>query len=156
MPLMKTTGNFTTEAIMFTVAGTLVGGIEKTLPKDAKQRDARITARLKAATPDMVIPMKRPRIMGTSEMPIPNANDASMSPMMIVSTLMGHDMRRSRVLDCASQGTTIGDIEVAVKKSIIPIRPGIMKSTDSCLPMVKDRNRKIGKRIPKIITGPLE
>jgi hypothetical protein len=42
-----------------------------------------------------------------------------------------------------------------VKKRIMPRSPGIMKSTDRFLPMVKDRNRNTGKRTPKIITGPL-
>ena len=141
---------------MLTVAGRLVGGIEKTTPSEAKQRDARIIARLKTNTPDMVTPRKRPRITGTSEITIPKVNDASTSPMMIVSSRIGQDIRRSRVLDCASQGTTIGDIEVAVKKRIIPKSPGIIKSIENCLPMVKERNKKIGKRTPKIITGPLE
>ena len=156
MPLIKTTGNFTTEAIIFTVAGRLVGGIEKTLPREAKQRDANVIARLKTKTPDMVTPRKRPRMMGTNEMPIPKANDASTSPMMIVSSLIGQDINLSSVLDCASHGTTIGDIEVAVKKRIIPKSPGIMKSMENCLPMVKERNKKMGKRTPKITTGPLE
>ena len=156
MPLIKTTGNFTTEEIMFTVAGTLVGGIEKTLPKDAKQSDARIIARLKTTAPDMVTPRKRPRIIGTNEIPIPKTNDASTSPIIIVSSLIGQDIRRSKVLDCASHGTTIGDIEVAVKKRIIPKSPGIIKSTENCLPIVKERNKKMGKRIPNIITGPFE
>jgi hypothetical protein len=49
----------------------------------------------------------------------------------------------------------MGETEVAVKKRIMPRSPGIMKSIDSCLPMVKERNRKTGKRTPKIITGPL-
>lgn len=47
-------------------------------------------------------------------------------------------------------------MEVAVKKRIIPRSPGSMKSIDMCRPMLKERNRKTGKRTPKITTGPLE
>jgi hypothetical protein len=42
MPLINTTGNFTTEAIMLIVAGRLVGGMEKTVPSEAKQKAASI------------------------------------------------------------------------------------------------------------------
>jgi hypothetical protein len=156
IPLMNTIGNFTTEAIMLIVAGRSVGGIEKTGPRDAKQKAARITARAKMRGLAIVIPRKRPRMMGTSEIPNPKANEARISPTMMISNLTGQDMSRSSVLDCVSQGITIGDTEVAVKKRTIPSSPGIMKSTDNCLPMVKARNRKTGKRTPKIITGPLE
>jgi hypothetical protein len=141
---------------MLTVAGTLVGGIEKILPSEAKQSDASISPRLKTIAFDIFIPIKRPIIRGISAMQIPKMNDASMSPIMIVSILIGHDMRRSRVLDWASHGTTIGDTEVAVKKRIIPRRPGSMNSIESCLPIVKERNKKMGKSTPNIITGPLE
>jgi hypothetical protein len=156
IPLMNTTGNFTTEAIMLTVAGRLVGGMEKTVPKEAKQRAARITAMAKMRELDIVIPRKRPRMMGTKEIPTPKAKEARMSPIIMVSILTGQDIKRSSVRACASQGTTMGDIEVAVKKRTIPRSPGIMKSTDRCLPIVKARNRKTGKSTPKIITGPLE
>jgi len=141
---------------MFTVAGRLVGGMEKTLPSEAKQRDARITASAKINGFDTVTPRARPIMIVTSEIAIPKIKEASTSPKIIASSLTGQDINRSRVLACASQGTTIGEMEVAVKKRIIPRSPGIMKSTDRCLPIVKDRNRKTGKRTPKIITGPLE
>jgi hypothetical protein len=119
---------------MLAVAGEFVGGIENILPKEAKHNAARI------------IPT----------MPRPKTKEASMSPRMMVSVLIGQDINRSSVLACASQGTTIGDIAVAVKKRIMPNKPGIIKSIVRFLPIVKERNRKIGKSTPKIITGPLE
>jgi hypothetical protein len=141
---------------MLTVAGRLVGGMEKTLPNEAKQRDAKIIARAKITGFDTVTPRARPITIVTSEIAVPKTKEASTSPKIIASSLTGQDINRSRVLACASQGTTIGEIEVAVKKRITPRSPGIMKSIVMCLPMVKDRNRKTGKRTPKIITGPLE
>jgi hypothetical protein len=105
---------------------------------------------------DMVTPRASPMMIGMSEIAVPKAKEAKTSPTIIVSSLTGQDIRRSSVLACASQGTTIGEIEVAVKKRIIPRNPGIMKLRVMFLPMVKDRNRKTGKRTPKTITGPLE
>lgn len=156
MPLINTTGNFTTVAIILTVAGALVGGIEKTLPREAKQKAASTIAAAKSTGLDTVTPRKRPRIMGTTEILAPKTKEARTSPIMMVSILTGQDISRSSVFACASHGTTMGDTEVAVKKSIMPRSPGIMKSADICLPMVKERNRKMGKRMPKITTGPLE
>lgn len=114
MHFTKTTGNFTTEAIILTVAGRLAGGIKKTLSRETKQKNAETIARLKTNAPDMVTPRKRPKMMDTNEMPFPKANDASPFSMVIVSSLIERDIRRSRVLDYASHGTTIGDIEVAL------------------------------------------
>ncbi len=128
MPLMKTTGNLTTEAIMLTVAGRLVGGMEKTLPRAAKQKAARMIARAKMNGLDIVTPRKRPSTTGTREIPNPKIKDAMISPRIIASVFNGQDISLSNVLACASQGITIGDIEVAVKKSIMPRSPGIMKS----------------------------
>ncbi len=154
MPLINTTGNFTTEASILIVAGVLVGGIEKTLPREAKQKAARITATAKMNGLDIVTPRKKPRTSVTIEIAIPKVKEARISPRMIVSNLSGQDISRSSVLACVSQGATIGDIEVAVKKRIIPKSPGIMKSMVMCRLMVKERNKKTGKRIPKITTGP--
>jgi hypothetical protein len=156
MPLIKTTGNLTTEAIIFIVAGILVGGIENIIPRAAKQTAARIIANARIIGFDIVIPRTRPIITGTTDMTAPKAKEAIMSPMTMVSGFTGQDISRSNVLAIASHGMTIGEIEVAVKNRIIPKSPGIIKSTVTCLPMVKDRNRKMGKRSPKIITGPLE
>jgi len=140
---------------MFTVDGRLVGGMEKTLPSEAKQKAARIIARPKIKGLDIVTPRKRPSTMGTREIPNPKIKEAMISPNIMVSAFTGQDISRSNVLACASQGITIGEIEVAVKNRIIPSRPGIMKSTDMCLPIMKARNRKTGKRTPKMTTGPL-
>jgi hypothetical protein len=155
-PLINITGNFTTEAIIFEVAGMLVGGAEKMLPNEAKQRADRMTATEKTRAFDICAPMPRPKTIATREMPIPKAVDARISPMMMVSILTGQDMSLSSVLVIASMGTTMGDIAVAVKKRIIPRSPGIMESTVRFLPMEKERNRKTGNRMPKITTGPLE
>jgi hypothetical protein len=47
-------------------------------------------------------------------------------------------------------------MDVAVKKSTIASNPGIRNLNDRSRPTAKARNRKIGKRIPNITTGPLE
>jgi len=156
IPLIKTTGNLTTAAIILTVEGRLVGAIEKTFPSEAKQREPRIIARIKITGFDMVIPIIIPIITGTKTIAVPNANEASISPAMMVSILRGLDINLSSVFACASQGTTIGEIEVAVKNKIILRSPEIINSTDICLPIVNDKNRKTGKSTPNIITGPLE
>ena len=139
---------------MLTVAGKLVGGMEKMLPKEEKQKAARITARMKNKRLKILIPRARPIITGTTDIIKPKAKEARMSPKMIVSIIKGQDINLSRVLAWVSQGTTIGDMAVAVKKRIIPRRPGIMKATVRFLPMVKARKRKTGKRRPKMSTGP--
>jgi hypothetical protein len=141
---------------MLAVAGEFVGGIENILPKEAKHNAASIIPTVKTKGLDTVIPRARPMITTTSEMPRPKTKEASMSPRMMVSVLIGQDINRSSVLACASQGTTIGDIAVAVKKRIMPNKPGIIKSIVRFLPIVKERNRKIGKSTPKITTGPFE
>jgi hypothetical protein len=141
---------------MFTVAGTLLGGMEKTFPREAKHRLAKINAKAKMTALNMVTPKASPIMMGTSEITVPKANETRTSPIIIVSSLTGQDIRRSSVLACASHGTTTGETEVAVKKRIMPTKPDIMKSTDMCLPIMKARNKKTGKRTPKIITGPFK
>lgn len=156
MPLMNTSGNFITEAIMLAVAGRLVGGIENKLPKEAKQKAARIIAKARMAGLDIATPSARVMIRGTSEITRPKIKEARISPRIIVPFATGQDINRSRVLPIVSQGTTIGDIAVAVKKRIIPNNPGIIKSTVRCLPIRKERNRKTGNSKPKITTGPLE
>jgi hypothetical protein len=141
---------------MLAVAGRLVGGIENKLPKEAKQKAARITARARTAGLDIETPRARVMIMGTTEITRPKIKDARISPRIIVPFATGQDINRSRVLPIVSQGTTMGDIAVAVKKRIIPNSPGIMNSTVRCLPIRKERNRKTGNSKPKITTGPLE
>jgi hypothetical protein len=90
------------------------------------------------------------------EISTPNTKEASISPRMIAEDVKGELINRSKVLAWVSQGATAGDMEVAVKKSTIPTNPGIRNSKGRFLPMAKDRNRKMGKRIPNITTGPLE
>jgi hypothetical protein len=153
---MNTSGNFITEAIMLAVAGRLVGGIENKLPKEAKQKAPRMIARARIAGLVIATPKARVMMMGTTEITRPKINEARISPRMIVPFATGHDINRSRVLAIVSQGTTMGDIAVAVKKRIMPSSPGIMKSTVRCLPIRKERNRKTGNSKPKITTGPLE
>jgi hypothetical protein len=93
---------------------------------------------------------------GMMEIITPNTKEARISPRMIVWTVRGEFINLSKVLACVSQGATAGDIEVAVKKSTMPSSPGIRNSTVRFLPTAKDKNRKMGKRIPNITTGPLE
>jgi hypothetical protein len=80
---------------MLTVAGRLVGGMEKTLPSEAKQRAARITARANMTGLDTVIPSARPIMTGTNEIAIPKAKEAKTFPAIMVSNLTGQDIRRA-------------------------------------------------------------
>jgi hypothetical protein len=73
-----------------------------------------------------------------------------------VGIVTGQDINLSSVLACVSHGVTAGDIAVAVKKSTIPISPGIIKLRVNSLPIMKERNKKTGNMMPKITTGPFE
>jgi len=97
-----------------------------------------------------------PAKTGMREISTPNTKEAKISPKMMVWNVKGELINLSKVLACVSQGATAGDMEVAVKKSTMPSSPGIRNSTVRFLPTAKDRNRKMGKRIPNMTTGPLE
>ena len=107
MPLMKIMGSLTAPLTICTVEGMLVGGMEKTLPREEKQKAARMSARARTKGWDTLRPRDRPRMRGTSEIASPKPKEARMSPRMMVSSLTGQHMSRSRVLDWASQGAPL-------------------------------------------------
>ena len=149
MPLMKMMRSLTAPLTICTVEGMLVGGMEKTLPSEEKQKAARMTDREKMKGCDTPIPRARPRMMGTSEIASPKPEEARISPRMMVSSLTGQDMSRSSVLAWASQGVTTGEMLVAVKNRIIPRSPGIRKSIVRCRPMAKAKNKEYRKKDAK-------
>jgi hypothetical protein len=98
-----------------------------------------------------------PMITVIKVMPMENSADASISPNIIASTVIGVDASRSRVFADPSQGNIAGDTAVAVKKSVIPTSPAIRKDKGICLlPMKKARNKNNGIIIPKMRTGPFK
>lgn len=89
-------------------------------------------------------------------MTTPKSKEANTSPKMIAGIDIGADISLSRVFILVSQGAITGTTEVAVKKRVIPTKPGTKKLIGMFLPPEKVRNRKRGVRLPKIRTGPLE
>ena len=83
MPLIKTTGSLTAAAIILTVAGMLVGGIEKTFPKAAKQKAAKTTAKTNMAGLAIATPKLSPIMMGTTEIASPKVNEARISTLAL-------------------------------------------------------------------------
>jgi hypothetical protein len=156
IPLINITGNLTIEDSIIMVLGVLVGAAEKIRPRELKQKAASISPNIRIIGWETLIPIAKEITRGMREIATPKAKEARTSPRTIVGNVTGQDISLSRVLACVSQGATAGEIAVAVKKRIIPKRPGIMKSRLRFLPMAKDRNKNKGRRIPKIITGPLE
>ena len=67
----------------------------------------------------------------------------------------GVETRRSRVLLSVSQGATMGVAEEAMKKSVMPSRPGRRMAGEMFLPNANAQNRQMGKKMPKIKTGGL-
>jgi len=155
-PLTKTTGNLTIEDSIMMVLGVLAGAAEKISPRELKQKAARMSPRARRNGWETLTPIAKPTAIGKIEIRVPKAKEASTSPRMMVGRVTGQDINLSSVLACVSQGATAGEIAVAAKKRIIPRSPGIMKSRLKFLPIAKERNRNAGKRMPKIITGPLE
>ena len=153
---MNTIGNFTIAESIIIVLGMLVGAAENISPSEERQKAAKIIAEIRMSGWKMLTPANKPTTTGMKEIRTPKVKEASISPRMIVEMVTGQDMSLSSVLACVSQGATAGDMAVAVKKRIIPRSPGIMKSIAKFLPITKERNRKAGKRMPNITTGPLE
>jgi hypothetical protein len=74
-------------------------------------------------------------IIGKAVTRIPKRKEEITSPKRIVLNETGEDMRRSRVLARASQGTIAGPVDVAVKKAVIPSKPGINATIGMSLPI---------------------
>jgi hypothetical protein len=156
IPLTKTTGNLTIEESIIMVLGVLAGAAEKISPKELKQKAARMSPRARRSGWETLTPIASPTAMGRIEIRVPKEKEANTSPRIMVGMVTGQDISLSRVFAWVSQGATAGEMAVAVKKRIIPSSPGIMKSKLIFLPITKERKRKTGNKMPKIITGPLE
>jgi hypothetical protein len=140
--------------IIIIFEGTLVGGVEKSVPKYEKQKAdnkmaAAMTTGLKTRTPN-----SNPKATGTKEITIPNMNEARTSPSRIAGMETGADISLSRVLMLPSQGRITGETAVAVKNSVMLSKPEIMTSRGIDLPTEKARNKNMGNRMPKTRTGP--
>jgi len=155
-PLMKTRGNLTSEESIMTVAGVSEGGEESKAAKEEKQNEPITKPRAKAAASTILTPIATPMIKGITESEAPKITDASISPKMIEATEIGAETSRSKVLILVSQGAITGTTEDAVKNILIPSIPGTKKSGGISRPIQKARNRKRGKKTPKITTGPLK
>jgi hypothetical protein len=156
IPLIKTRGNLTRDEIIMMLEGILDGGAESIKPNDEKQAEARTKPRRRVKGWIMPTPMSNPNPIGSKGIMIPNMKDASISPRMMVVMDMGVDISLSRVCTWASHGAIMGETAVAVKNTVIPIKPDMRNSGERFrLPMKKARKRNNGIKKPKMITGPL-
>jgi len=154
IPLMNISGNLTRFEIIITLDGTLVGGVEKRIPSDEKQKAAIKIDTAKMSGLRMVAPISNPKASGTIEIVIPKMKDAKMSPRRIAESEIGAEINLSSVFMLPSQGAITGDTDVVVKNRVMLSNPAIRKLIGMLLPMEKARKRNIGKRMPKINTGP--
>jgi hypothetical protein len=155
MPLINIKGNLIKVLNIWIGAGELVAGTEKMSAIAEKQRELRIIPA--SRTRGCVNETRNARATATGMIVItrPVSAEASKSPRRMVQTATGQDASLSRVLDVDSMGKIIGDIAEQVKKTVIPMSPGIRVSTDICLPTAKERNIKPGQSTPIRITCPL-
>jgi len=153
---MNINGNFIIDESIITLLGRLVGVAEKISPNEEKQKAARTIDNAKITGKATVIPNINPIMIGTVVIKTPKIKEASISPKMIVGMVTGQDINLSSVFACVSHGIIAGEIAVEVKKRVIPSSPGIKKLRLSSLPIMKERNKKIGNMIPNITTGPFE
>ena len=153
IPEMKMSGNLMSKESVMGVDGSSVGGAAINIPIAEKHHAARRIETIR------IIPCirERPRINEMKTVIIvmlkPKRIEAIISPRTIASTVIGHEMSRSRVPCLPSQEKIAGDNAVDVKSRVTPTRPGNRKVSGSCLfPAKKARNRKMGMRMPKIST----
>ena len=140
-----------------TLDGALDGGEDNIKPNDEKQAAARIIPNMKMMGWIMFTPIAKPMPIGNMGINIPNKKDANMSPNRRVVMEIGADINLSKVSTWASHGAITGETAVAVKNTVIPIRPEIRKSTDIfLLPMKNARNRNNGIKNRNITTGPFK
>jgi hypothetical protein len=152
---MKITGNFTNVESIMMLETKLVGGVEKSKPSEEKQNAARRIAASNMTGLFTPTPSATPTATGTAEMQTPKMKLARISPSIRVLTVMGQEISRSSVLICVSHGMITGETEVAVKKRVMAISPGMRNAAGKSRPMEKARKRKRGNNTPKMTTGPL-
>jgi hypothetical protein len=155
MPLINIKGNLIKVLNIWIGAGVLVAGIEKMRAIEEKQRELRTIPASRTTGCVNETPSARATATGMIVTTRPVSAEASMSPRRMVQTDTGQDANLSRVLEVDSTGKMIGDIAEQVKKTVMPIRPGIRESTDICLPTAKERNINPGQSKPIRMTCPL-
>lgn len=153
--LINSSGNFIRKERIIVLEGISVGGAESITPKHAKAKQPKNSATIKTSGAIILNPSVIPIITGITATIKPNANDAQISPKIIVVKVIGDATRRSNVLAIVSQGKTAGPMELAVNRSTIPSNPDTIYKGAIVRLIVKAKYNNIGKRIPKIITGPL-
>ena len=155
-PLTNMSGSLTIFASNIIFEGRLVGNVESRLPKAEKQTADKIISRLKVAKLAIPAPKKKtPTVNRIEEITMPYKNPAKMSPEIMAETEAGVETSRSRVLFIVSQGAITGVAEEAIKKSVMPSRPGKRVGGDMFLPNTNAQKRQTGKKMPKIKTGGL-
>jgi hypothetical protein len=124
-PLMKTRGNLTRLEIVMMLAGLSVGGVEKRVPRTAKQRADKITVTINkigrlSSAPRTNTLMK----IGTKDRNRPKKKAAKTSPAIRFGRVNGDVNNLSSVRVLVSKGSTAGVVADAVKNTAIPINPG--------------------------------
>jgi hypothetical protein len=137
--------------------GVSVGRAENNVPSEAKQKDDNGMLIIRTFTLTIPAPNKRiPIIIGITTKRVPNNKPDTISPTRIECNETGVEINRSKVFVLLSHGAMTGVTDEAVKKTVREIIPGTRACGGRFLPTENARNRKNGKRIPKIRTGPFK
>ena len=138
------------------LAGLSVGGVEKRVPRTAKQRADKTTVTINKIGRLRLAPRAKTLMkIGTNDRSRPKKKAAKTSPAIRFGRVKGDVNNLSRVRVLVSKGSTAGVVADAVKNTAIPINPGAKLSGVVFLPIAKAINKKVGNRIPNMITGPL-
>ncbi len=154
-PLMKIMGNFTRFASIITLDGLSVGGDERRMPKEEKQREATTIDERRAIGLKTVMSRRTAEISSaTDDIAMPKANPAITPPSTIAQVETGVVSSFSSVLILVSQGVIIGPTDEDVKNTAMASIGAANMVPERFLPNEKARNRNKGMSRPKIITGP--
>lgn len=135
--------------------GAFDGGVDNIKPNEEKQNPPKNSPAIRTIGWIIFIPMDKPMAMGNNGIKSPNKRDANISPKIRIVIDIGADINLSRVCTWASHGVIMGETAVAVKNTVIPIKPDIKNSVDKfLLPIKNAKNRNKGIKNPNIITGP--
>ena len=91
--------------------------------------------------------------MGIMEIPIPKTTPASVLPMRTERRETGEVRNRSKVWLARSLGMTTGPIDDEAKKRVCAMSIGICVAIGALRPMLKERKRLKGNRIPNMRDG---
>jgi len=97
IPLMKTSGNLTSDEIIMMLEGALDGGEDNIKPKDEKQTPPRSNPNIRIIGFVICVPIASPMAIGSIAIKIPNIKEASISPKIRVVMDMGQDINLSNV-----------------------------------------------------------